>query len=880
MHSPTFYGGQPDELGIVTALPLRTFKEFVERHLLIPCVLNTTRAEFAALPKKQRQRIKRVPYVVPCEFRETPSRRVFEEATRFNLICLDIDVDEKTGATPASPYYNNPQVLYELLSPFNFAAYTTASSTADAPKMRIMVEAAGVTLMHYRKAVRMIARMIGLTVITTESFVVHQPMFLPTIFRGDDEEVWHPLLCYEFDGRPVTQKDISDLFPGDEPDEDAAKGDAHGKLLEDVSGDALDFLRPVVSEVTLEMVESALSALDPDMPYPDWLEVAASMKHQFPGAQEDSDAYELFDTWSGLGSKYAGREDTRAKWDSLRASPRGRVPVTVRTLLLRAQTAGWNSSFVRDRCFAATVRWMRDHARTSGELLSEAPGKIIATPLVTGAEEEALLNTLAQELRQRFGMRVSTSTLRKDLKMLKDKMALGNNVNKKQLVPAWAKGLCYVGTINQFYRHSTGEMFVQEALDSTYGRKLLPTDEQIARAISNGKPIDPSKPTVRPRDYLLNQVKVPAVYDFVYDPRQPNDTFVTSASRPCVNLYVPTYPEPDASEAEYAARIFLKHLHNLIKEPEYRRVLMDFMAYTVQHPGKKIRWAVLIQGVEGCGKTALAEIMRSVIGGRHVRTVDSNAIHSAYNDWAYGAQLIVLEEIRVAGHSRYEVMNALKPLISNDWIVINQKYRDAAQRENLANYLLFTNHHDSLVLTNGDRRYFVLKSPMQTKQQVLDLGPQYFRDLFGMLQTHAAGLRYWFENYAISADFDPDGHAPRTTYLQQLIHDSANDTTLIVREAILDNAHPLISKELVSTTALLRWIETQVAPRNLPNAQHLGQIMREEGYVLKGRYEIKGDRHNLWARLGGPMMTEDLGKVARQRLEDWTACDPDELELL
>lgn len=880
MSSPTFYGGQPDELGVVTALPLRSFREFIERKLLIACTLNTTREEYAALPQKERQRTKRVPYVVPCSFRQTPSRRVYDEAVTFCLICLDIDV-EKDGSTPASPYYNNPQVLYELLHPFNFAAYTTASSTPEAPKMRIMVEAAGIPKQWYRKAVRMVAGMIGLTTITSESFTVVQPMFLPTIFRGDDEEFEHPLLCYDFEGRAVGQKDITDAFSGEGPDEDPGSGPVHTKLLEDANGDCLEYLRPVVEEVTLEIVEAALAAMDPDMSYPEWLEVAASMRHQFPREQEQADAWTLFDKWSSGGSKYAGKGDTIAKWDSLRPTPTGRVPVTIRTLLTKATAAGWNSTYARERCFSATVKWMRDTTRTAGELLQDGPGKILATPLIGGGEEEALLNYLTTELRQRFGMKVTATTLRKDMKKLKDLATITSAAGKKQLVPPWAKGLCYVGTTNTFFRHSTGETFVPEALDSTYGRKLLPSEEHIANALASGKPIDPSKPVMRPRDYLLNSVKIPAVYDYVYDPRQPNDTFITAQGRPCVNLYVPTFPEPDRAEAEYAAIIFNSHLNHLIREPEYREVIRSFMAYVVQHPGKKIRWAVLLQGVEGCGKTFLVEAMAAVLGRRHTRIVGPDAIYSQYNDWAYGAQVVGIEEIRVAGHNRHEVMNALKPLITNDQISVNQKYRDMANRENLANYLLFTNFHDSLVLTRGDRRYFVLKSPLQTKEQVLALGGDYFRTLFGMLTTHAAGLRYWFEHYPISPTFDPDGHAPRTAYLQQLIHDTASDAVLLIREAIGDNAHPLVGKDLVSSTALLNFLEASTHMKHVPTVQQLGSILREEGYVLRGRYEFQGGRHNLWTRLGTATHgIEKIGVHAKQLMEDWNNLDPDALELL
>lgn len=874
-----FFGGEANELGVVKALPLRTFKEFVERKLLIACTLNTTRDQYSSLPRKQQQLVKRVPYVVPCTFMETPSRRVDVNATNFNLICLDLDVNEKTGATPAAPYYNNPATLMELLSPFSFAAYTTASSTPEKPKMRIMVHADNLPKSLYRKAVKFIARCIGLTEITAESFTVVQPMYLPTIFRGDDEELTHPLLCYDYDGVPVTQEYIELAFSGGELGE-VPKPHPHTQDgQEDLTGNALEYLRGTVDDITIENATEALDHIDPDVPYPEWLEMAAALRHQFPGDKAEV-AYELFDTWSMKGTKYAGSEDTRAKWDSLRPQPLNRVPITIRTLLTKAISAGWQANQTRDRCFSSTVKWIRDPARTSGDLLSEGPGRILSTPLVTQAEEEAMLNYVVSELRQRFGMKVTATTLRKDMKALREKMTQASAQTKKQLVPPWAKGLCYVASCNKFFRHSTGETFDPEAVDNTYSRKLLPKEEDVMAAAANGKPIDPAKPLMRPRDYLLNRVKIPAVYDFAYDPRFPNDTFITLHSRPCVNIYVPTYPEPVTSEQEYAAELFLKHMHLLISEHDYRRTIMDFLAFVVQHPGRKIRWAVLLQGVEGCGKTFLAEAMRAVLGAQHVRAVDSNAIHGQWNEWAHGAQLTTIEEIRVAGQSRHEVMNALKPLISNDVININQRHRDSRQVDNTTNYLLFTNHHDALVLSHGDRRYFVIKSAIQTKQQVLDLGNEYFRNLFSMLQTHAGGLRAWFENWVISPRFDSDGHAPRTKYLQQLLQDTASDALIAIREAVMDNAHPLVSKDMVSSAALLNILEARLHPKNMPSVQHLGSMLRDEGYVNQGRVEVIGDRHTLWTQFGSNLKGKTAAETARQRMYDWTHLNPDDLDLL
>jgi hypothetical protein len=865
-----YFGGIGTDLGRVKALRHSTFKELVERLLNIAVTLNVTRKEFHEMPKARRDKAKRAVYLVPACFTESESRRLTENATHCNLVFLDID-----SAELAMPYFNAPETIAEQLMPFDFAVYTTASSTPEAPRLRIVVSAEEISLERYKHAVRKVARMIGLSEITPESLVPIQPMYLPTLFKDDSEDC-HPLLIYSFTGRAMTMNDVSRDKDKDDP-ADKGKKSLNGKDY--TSGDALDYLRPNVPEVTLAIAAEAMEHLDPDMSYAEWLEVASALRHQFYGSADAEAAYELFDKWSQKGVKYAGEKDTSAKWNSLRPHPVNRVPVTIRTLLLKATQAGWSNTSVKDRVFQGVVRWMVDPDRTASQLLSEGLGRILAAPLLSQAEEESLLHQIADQCRKRFGMKVGLSSLRKDMAELRLEMKENLAKKKTKTVPAWAKGLCYVGSVNKFYRQSTREQFEPSALNIYYSRKLLPTEQELK---DMGAAANPVKPVIPPVEFLMNQVQIPTVYDYVYDPRFPNDTFLHADGKPFVNLYVANHPEPDRAQAAYAGKLFMTHLRHLIKEEEYRTTVMDFLAHIVQFPGKKIRWAMLIQGVEGCGKTFIAKAMDAVLGRGHVRNVDASALNSQWNEWAYGAQMVVLEEIRVVGHSRHDVMNVLKPLISNDYINVNQRHRDSRQTDNTVNYLLFTNHHDAIVVSNGDRRYFVVKSAMQTKEDVAKLPHDYFTDLFNMLGTHAAGLRSFLEGWNISDTFQPSGHAPRTKYLYELLHDTANENTQAVREAINDNPSALVSRDLVGTSAMLAYLEASphVNTRGMSGAQ-LASILRDEGFRRFGRFALNGEREHLWVRLGTPLAaSQNLVAEVTRRIEQRAAIEPEEWSLL
>lgn len=832
--SPRYFSGTSVQ-GPVYASAARSFREVVDALRICP-TLPLTRQAFMALPKRERNEAKQVPFFVPAVFDASPSKRTYEHAQHCNLLFLDLDEDQD-GKCPAAPFYHNPDALQLALQGFNFAAHVTASSTPEKPRMRIVVDAEGISIERYPEAVATVAKMLGLPPPNKESKVACQPMFNPVLF-SDSTDDDHPLIAWSTDGRAFEEKDIQDnlgLF----------RNGSNGHHPVDNSVDALAFLRAPVPEVTLAVAKDALSHVDADCDYFSWLEMAAALKHQFAHTKPD-EAYALFDEWSAEGSKYNDPDETKVKWDSLRPTPVGRCPITIRSLLHKAVQSGWNDSKVKQSCFNKVVTWMED-VLTFTELIDQAVSKILGCPLLSATQEDLLVNMVCTQAKKRFAFSISPTAIRKDLARLKAQ-AKPTPPAEKSKEPLWAKGVCYVSASQEFYRHRTGEKYKTPAFDASYSRWLLPTEQALKEA---GTPVTPAamaKPIVAPSDYALNYLKISAVYDYAYDPSRPTEMFFTRQGKRFVNTYHPTYPDLDPTHAAEAGALLQSHLTNLILEPENRRILLDYLAFMVQSPGRKIRWAVMIQGAEGCGKTFLAELMKAVLGREHVKTIDGAAIKGNWNEWAFGHQLVVLEEVRVAGTNRHEIMNALKPLITNDDISMNERFRNNRDVENISNYILFSNHHDALALTQNDRRYFILKSPLQTKQQVMALGKKYFPPLFAMIRNHPGAMRSYLADWEISLDFQPDDHAPRTTYAAEMAQDSASELTAAVRRVIAEAEHPLTQYDIVSAKALLDILTIEEGLK--ANAQQLGHVLREEGYHQIGRHLIGTERHYLWVRQG------------------------------
>lgn len=798
-----YFSGTATQLGTVTGLPHLNFEALGKELFLKPIALPFTQAQLLAMTPAEQGKAKRVPYITPAVFKSSPCQRITANAVHCNLIALDID-----DAAEAKRLLT--QRLTDALGELAFIAYHTARSTAQAPRIRVIVSAEAIPVSSYPDAVRTIASMLGLQEPTRESMVAVQPMFLPTEFEGSIES---PVFAQNLEGDVFGVLDLA--APSAEAPDSPAPEDVDGPVKD------ISFLRAPMEGVTLADVESALTKLDPDCSMAQWIEIGAGIKHQF----DSSEAFELWDQWSAKGKKYVDSDETAYRWKSLKANPEGRAPVTLRSVFKLAQARGWENPALRTQAQSAVMEWIRSESRSAEELLDQGCQRIAKiSPLLGTLERKSLMLTLKTRLEE-AKMPLSIADIKRSVRELEIGAA------KQSGVPPWAKGMCYVTATNQFYRHTTDRRFAPEVIDLMYSTPPLGEDKPM-----------------RPRDYLMQIAEVPQVENWRYDPRQGDKRFFSDDGKPYVNTYRPSQVKAEPETAAAAGEIFHQHIKNLILEPEYQTLFIDFLAYLVQRPGEKIRWGPLLQSTPGAGKTFIACALTVVLGRRNVRKLAaSNVLESQYNDWAYGSQLVVMEEVRVIGHNRHGVMDKLKPLISDDEISLSKKYDDHRTVPNVTNYLMFTNHHDSLAIQDDDRRYFVLTSPLQSPEQVEAMGgAAYFDRLFGMVRDNPGGLRSWFETWAISPAFNAEGRAPKTKYLRELADAAASPLSAAVSQTIEDEAHPLVRRDLVSLTALRGAMQFEQLKGF--SDQALAAVMRELGWIKAGRHLLEGGRHSLWTK--------------------------------
>jgi len=799
--SARYFSGLASHLGQVHELPHQTFAELVEATVAKPVQLALTRPQMFALPDKAQNEAKRTAYLVPAVFKTNPSPRQTDAATHCNLLFVDIDDGAETqrilNVGPAT-----------LLGDLAAVVWHTARSTPDKPRLRVMVSTENLPVTQYARAVTALAGLLGMSSVTHESKVAVQPMYVPVQYAGDATT---PLVYDNPDGTSfdhATLAALDNLRSANPPaPEDADLGD-------------IEYLRAPVEDITTEEITEALTKLDASCSMQAWVEVGMGLKHQFGPA-----GLALWDQWSATSDKYPGREELQKRWDSFAASPAGRVPITIRSIIHAATENGWDNRALASRLFETTREWIRSDQRSSEELLDQGGKRIAKLDTMIGAlERKVLLSDLHSATKAR-GLRGPTvQDLSREVQRLTQ-----TATRAASSAPPWTVGIAFLTAPNLFYRYLDRRKMRGEVVDLIY------------------RSPDPTQMT---RQYLVHDVGIPVVENLRYAPSERKRLF-SSGGVPYLNTYFPSFAPPDASQSVLAGTHWEEHAINLMGA-DYWVTLTDWLAYQVQHPGKKIRWAPVIQSAVGGGKGLVAHVATLVLGSPNVqRLAAEHVLEGSHNGWAANFQLTVLDEVRIIGANQHRVMDKLKPCISDDSISVRQIYEPVMTTPNVTNYILFTNYHDSLAVHDEDRRYFVVNSPLKDRQAILRLGSDYFDRMYSTFAANAGGLRHFFENWKISPTFKPEGRAPITPFLGALAKQTASPLSRAVSEALEDEPTPLVRRDLVSLTELRQSLPSHRLPAFTD--QGLSGILRDKGFTDLGRHPLNGERHSLWTTRDEPL---------------------------
>lgn len=206
--------------------------------------------------------------------------------------------------------------------------------------------------------------------------------------------------------------------------------------------------------------------------------------------------------------------------------------------------------------------------------------------------------------------------------------------------------------------------------------------------------------------------------------------------------------------------LFRSHIHDILccgDEDIYNWVL-DWMADLFQDPGNPKGCAVVMHGVEGCGKGTFAQMLGRCFGTHFKHVTDEEHLVGRFNGHLADAVLVFADEAVFGGNRK--VAGKIKGLVTEKVITSERKGVDAIQFQNCAHVI---------VASNED--WFIPAGPQSRRWLVLELSPkvannrEYFNALNKQMENGGTeAMLYDMLEREVTMDLQ---RAPETEALQE-----------------------------------------------------------------------------------------------------------------
>lgn len=296
---------------------------------------------------------------------------------------------------------------------------------------------------------------------------------------------------------------------------------------------------------------------------------------------------------------------------------------------------------------------------------------------------------------------------------------------------------------------------------------------------------------------------------------------------------------------------WLRHIEWLIPGEAEREWLCDWMSWHYQNPGRKVVTAPVLWGGQGNGKTTLFDTLGFCIGERYVSRPTTQQLDGAFNGWAFGKLLVIVEELMA--EDAHAIVEKLKPIVSNPTIDIRMMYREAFRAANVCAVAACTNHMASIPLGEDDRRFALIETRSHT-DQIRAREPR-LRELHAWLESGGREIvASWLGSRSLR-DFGPMRRAPQTR-----LKDVVQEATQTRLTRAVDLARVFDDEKLVSSQALSSFLSRNECDLAF---QKLGAVAHARGWAKAARWQQGGVRVTLWSPSGHPEAIERYEALER-----------------
>ena len=257
---------------------------------------------------------------------------------------------------------------------------------------------------------------------------------------------------------------------------------------------------------------------------------------------------------------------------------------------------------------------------------------------------------------------------------------------------------------------------------------------------------------------------------------------VTFRGSSAINLHVPSSIRPKPGNP----KPFLEFMEYLFVNDKERHEALRWVATLIAKPEVRMSYGMLlISERQGVGKTTLgASILAPLVGIQNVGFPGENDITSSFNEWVAHKRLAIVSEIYSG--SSWKAYHALKSVITDKDVTVNQKYMRQYVIENWCHILASSNSMRALKMENDDRRWFY---PEVTE---VPWPKQKFEELRDWINAGGLSIiRHWAEGFG---DYVRQSErAPMTERKREMIEGSrseAQQEAAALAEALKDLGRP------------------------------------------------------------------------------------------
>jgi hypothetical protein len=285
----------------------------------------------------------------------------------------------------------------------------------------------------------------------------------------------------------------------------------------------------------------------------------------------------------------------------------------------------------------------------------------------------------------------------------------------------------------------------------------------------------------------------------------------------------------------YEVEPWLKHIHFLCDGREdVTNLLMDYFAFIIANPGKKVMWApVLGSRIGGTGKSMLKIPFRAIYGEGMVE-IGTDDVRNNFNTYME-YEMVVVEEIY--GPDNRMMVNQIKAKITETMSRINMKGIPQYDAPNFANFLMFTNHRVPFPIETGDRRFMFIFSESLPREQ------EYYNKFGGWLEANTNEVYTWAMRRDLSK-FNQHQAPPETEEKRHILESSMSMMAQKLAYAKIHATWPL-QHDLINTPELLSAINT--GSRYQMSLNSISEELTRIGAKKLGRLEAKdGSKMTVW----------------------------------